>query len=78
MNSFLKISLFILAISCNQNDSRKPNNEPESKKNDSILNNTTLNKDSVVAKHSPVTNNSDSVVRVAKNSADSILNKNKN
>lgn len=74
MNSFFKVLLFILAISCNQNDSGKPNKEPESKKNDSILNNTTLRKDSVVAKHSPVTNNSDSVVRGAENRSDSILN----
>ena len=74
MKSFFKVLLFILTVSCNQNDSRKPNNEPGSKKNDSILNNTTLNKDSVDAKHNPVTNNSDSVVRVAENRADSILN----
>ena len=74
MKSLLKVLLFFLAISCNENESRKPNNEPGSKKNDSILNNTTLNKDSAVAKHSPATNNSDSVVRIAENRADFILN----
>ncbi len=74
MKSFFKLLLFILAISCNQNDSRKLNNEPESKKNDSILNNTTLTKDSVDAKHNPVTTNSDSIVTAAENRTDSILN----
>ena len=74
MKSFFKVLLFILTISCNQNDSRKPNDEPESKKNDSILNNTTLTKDSVDAKHNPVTTNSDFVVRAAENRTDSILN----
>ena len=74
MKSFFKVLLFILTISCNQNDSRKPNNEPESKKNDSTLNNTTLTKDSVDARLNSVTTNSDSVVRAAENRPDSILN----
>src|SRR4030095_8710395 len=74
MKSFFKVLLFILTISCNQNDSRKPNNEPESKKNDSILNNTTLPKDSVNAKHNPVITDSDSVVRAAEIRTDSPLN----
>jgi len=73
MKSFFKVLLLLLIISCNQNDSRKPNNEPGSKKNDSILNNTTLTKDSVDAKHNPVTANSDSVVSAAENSTDSAL-----
>jgi len=73
MKSFFKVLLLLLIISCNQNDSRKPNNEPGSKKNDSILNNTTLTKDSVDAKHNPVTANSDSVVSAAQNSTDSVL-----
>jgi hypothetical protein len=75
MKSFFKVFLFILTISCNQNDSRKPNNEPESKKNDSTLNNTTLTKDSVDARLNSVTTNSDSVVRAAENRTDSILNR---
>ena len=73
MKSFFKVLLLLLIISCNQNDSRKPNNEPGSKKNDSILNNTTLTKDSVDAKQNPVTANSDSVVSAAENSTDSAL-----
>ena len=75
MKSCFKVLLFILTIiSCNQNDSRKPNNEPGSKKNDSILNNTALIKDSVDIKHNPGANNGDSVVRAAENRADSIRN----
>jgi hypothetical protein len=73
MKSFFKVLLFILAISCNQNDSRKPNNEPGSKENDSIVNNTALTKDSVDAKEKPVTTNSDSVVRAAGIRTDSFL-----
>jgi len=74
MKSFLKVLLFILTISCNQNDSSKRNNETESKKNDSILNNTIPDKDSINPKHSPVTTNGDPVVRAVEKHADSIRN----
>jgi len=71
MKSFFNVLLFILTISCNQNNSGKSNDGTESKKNDSILNNTPVAKDSIDPKQNSVTGNNDSVEG---NHSDSIRN----
>jgi hypothetical protein len=75
MQSIFKIFLFILAVSCNQNDSNKTNSETESKRNDSILNHILPNKDSIRTQQNLVTINSDSAIIKVQNYTDSIRNR---
>jgi hypothetical protein len=75
MQSFFKIFLFILVVSCNQNDSSKTNNEIESKRSDSILNNTPPNKDSIRTQQNLVTINNNSAIIKVQNHTDSIRNR---
>lgn len=75
MQSIFKIFLFILAVSCNQNDSSKTNRKTESKRNDSILNHILPNKDSIRTQQNLVTINSDSAIIEVQNYTDSIRNR---